>query len=252
MPARTVLEGPPMSSTAAPSPRLFADRSVRTKVLSALGALALVTVGVSAGSLVALQQGSEHSEELYQDSVVGLTALGRVHQEELKTRMLVAQHAATPDAEGKAKVAQKIADSDAELDTWAAKYSATGPADAADWKTFTDTWAQWRQARDTQLVPRSDAGDLAGWASTERRRHPAAGQRGRGLPRPHRGRRGRRGQGQRGRDPVLRGAPPAPSSSAPCWWAWPWPPPSGWPSSAPSSGRCARCPPRWRRWPPGT
>ncbi|PRY15929.1 methyl-accepting chemotaxis protein [Kineococcus rhizosphaerae] len=144
--------------------RVFADRSVRTKVLSALGALGLVTIGVSAGSLVALDEGAQRADATYQDTVLGLTALGRVHQEELKTRMLVAQHAATPDAEGKAKVAQKIKDSDAELDTWAAKYSASPLADAADWKSFTDTWAQWRQARDTQLLPLSEAGDQAGWA----------------------------------------------------------------------------------------
>ncbi len=74
--------------------------------------------------------------------------------------MLVAQHAATPDAEGKAAVAQKIKDSDAELDTWAAKYTATPQADAANWKVFTDTWSQWRQARDSQLLPASDKGDL--------------------------------------------------------------------------------------------
>ncbi len=51
-----------MSSTAAsatrPTRSLLADRSVRTKVLSALGALGLVTVAVSAGSLTALHQGT--------------------------------------------------------------------------------------------------------------------------------------------------------------------------------------------------
>ncbi|GAA0301756.1 methyl-accepting chemotaxis protein [Kineococcus aurantiacus] len=150
-----------MPSTA----RLLADRSVRTKVLSALAALGLVTVGVSTASLVTLSTNAERADGMYRDGVIGATALGRVHQEELKTRMLVAQHAATPDAEGKAEVAQKIVDSDAELDDWAAKYTAGSPADTAGWEDFTDAWAQWRQARDSRLLPLSEAGDQAGWAA---------------------------------------------------------------------------------------
>ena len=62
MPVDDPLE-PSMSSTAARPPRsLLADRSVRTKVLSALGALGLVTVAVSAGSLTALHEGTVRSE----------------------------------------------------------------------------------------------------------------------------------------------------------------------------------------------
>ncbi len=79
--------------------------------------------------------------------------------------MLVAQHAATPDAEGKARSRRRSRTSDAELDTWAAKYTATPQADAANWKVFTDTWSQWRQARDSQLLPASDKGDLVAWSA---------------------------------------------------------------------------------------
>ncbi|WP_432495338.1 methyl-accepting chemotaxis protein [Kineococcus auxinigenes] len=153
-----------MSSSAAAPARPFADRSVRTKVLTALGALALVATGIGAGSLAALSSTAEQAEALHSDTVVDKTALGRVHQEEIKTRMLVAQHAAAPDAAGKAEVAEKIVESDAELDTWAERYEAGPLVDAASWRTFTDAWAQWRTVRDEQLLPLSDAGDRAGWA----------------------------------------------------------------------------------------
>ncbi|MGI4894259.1 MAG: MCP four helix bundle domain-containing protein, partial [Janthinobacterium lividum] len=151
--------------TPARAGKLFADRSVRTKVLSALGALAIVAVGVSSSSLVALGRSAHQADILYHDNVTGLIALGRVHQEELKTRMLVAQHAAIPDAAGKAEIEQKIQASDTELDTWAAKFAATQTTDPRDWKVFTDNWTKWRQVRDSQLLPRSDAGDATGWTT---------------------------------------------------------------------------------------
>ena len=97
-------KGTTMPSTAtdpARRPRPFADRSVRTKVLSALGALAVVSVGVSTASLVALSQASERTDVLFSDTVLGLQALGRLHLVEIMTMMLVAQHSVTPDAECK-------------------------------------------------------------------------------------------------------------------------------------------------------
>jgi len=143
----------------------FANRRVGTKIMSALGVLAAVSAGVGVVSVTALSSTANQTQQVHDRNVVGLTALGRVHQEEIKTRMLVAQHAATPDAAGKAKLAGKIGDSDAELDSWAAKYEATGVADPADWKAFTDGWAQWRSIRDGKLIPLSDAGDAAGWSA---------------------------------------------------------------------------------------
>ena len=143
----------------------FANRRVGTKVMSSLGVLAAVSAGVGVVSVTALSSTAEQSQRVHDQNVVGLTALGRVHQEEIKTRMLVAQHAATPGAEGKAELAGKIADSDAELDDWVAKYEATGVTDPADWKTFVDGWAQWRSIRDGQLLPLSDAGNAAGWSA---------------------------------------------------------------------------------------
>ncbi|NAZ88352.1 methyl-accepting chemotaxis protein, partial [Kineococcus indalonis] len=148
--------------------RPFADRSVRTKVLTALGALGLVAVGVGTGSLVALDRTAEEADALYGESVLAKTALGRVHQEEIKTRMLVAQHAAVPGADAKAEFAQKIVESDEELDRWAAEYgSGTRGAlvDPEGWSTFTRTWEQWRQVRDEQLLPLSEAGDAQAWAT---------------------------------------------------------------------------------------
>ncbi|MGN6522822.1 MAG: MCP four helix bundle domain-containing protein, partial [Actinomycetes bacterium] len=140
--------------------RWFTDRGVRTKVLVSSLVLSAVGIGVGAIGFTGIHDAMASEQEVYDTNVTGLIAIGRVHQEEIKSRMLLAQHAVAQSSDEKAKVLQKIAGSDAELDSWAAKFDKVA-LDDADWQTFQSAWKQWRQVRDQQMVPFSNAGRLA-------------------------------------------------------------------------------------------
>lgn len=152
------------SDTAArrnPLMRWLADRPVKVKLILALGVLATVAVAVGLVGMRALAETSEDSQHLYNENVLSMVALGRVHQEEIKTRMLVNGHAATPDTARMTEYETKIRESDAELAKWEAEYEKVGPEDQAAWNDFKATWVKWQQYRDSTLLPLSRANRLA-------------------------------------------------------------------------------------------
>ncbi|TQS42618.1 methyl-accepting chemotaxis protein [Cryptosporangium phraense] len=137
--------------------RWLGDRSVKAKLVIALGVLAVVAIAVGVLGLMKLSETNKDSQYLYNENVQSLIALGRVHQEELKTRMLVNGHATSLDVKTMDVWEGKIKDSDAELATWEQKYEDLGPEDTATWNEFKTTWAQWQAYRDSTLLPLSRA-----------------------------------------------------------------------------------------------
>ena len=144
--------------------RAFADRSVRIKIGAAVGVVLAMGIAVGVTSLSSLKEQNNRISSLYGSSVVPMTALGHVHQEELKTRAMVASLAAAVTAKDRATYVDKIAGSDSDLNTALADYKRTrSGVGSADFATFESAWAKYRQIRDTQLIPLAKKGDLKGF-----------------------------------------------------------------------------------------
>jgi methyl-accepting chemotaxis protein len=138
--------------------RWLADRSVGAKLCVALGVLALVAVLVGVVGVRALSQTNEDSQYLYNENVLSLIALGHVHQDEIKARMLLNGHAAATTVAAKQKMQAKIADNDTELAGFLKDYDDLGPEDPSTWQKFQDAWQKWTAYRDGTLLPLSLAG----------------------------------------------------------------------------------------------
>jgi methyl-accepting chemotaxis protein len=137
----------------------FGDRSVRTRILSAIGLLAVVSAGTGLLAVDSLRALAADTEELttLQRDVVG--PRGQVHQSQLKARLIVAQIAAVSTPELRETWLEKQDSNDAELADAAAAFEAAGGAQAASWEPFVEAYSAWVDARDTQLIPAAVAGD---------------------------------------------------------------------------------------------
>jgi len=134
--------------------RVYADRSIRTKLLAVVVLFAVVGVGLG---IVAwdVARGVSDDVKTVADSESGIvTPLNLVHQDEIKARMIVAEMAASPDQGTREAWVDKQTANDEELEA-AAKLLDASPiaTQVPEWKQFRDTWAQWLQVRDTRLVP---------------------------------------------------------------------------------------------------
>ena len=152
--------GRPAASTPAARGRgatsWFADRAIRTKILSLIALLAVVSAGTGALSIVALRDGAKNAQAMDGAQRTVQAPLGVVHQEEIKSRMLVAQAGAYPTdtAEQQKAFTDKFAATDADLQ------AAVDAVDAGlttavipEWTAFKADWAQWKSIRDSTLVP---------------------------------------------------------------------------------------------------
>ena len=145
--------------------RLLGDRSVGAKLFIALGVLALVAILVGIVGIKALAKTNDDSQYLYDENVLSLVALGHVHQDEIKARMLVNGYAAATTAAARTKMQAKITDNDTELAGFVKAYENLGPEDAPIWATFNAAWAKWTTYRDATLLPLSRAGNNEGFAT---------------------------------------------------------------------------------------
>jgi methyl-accepting chemotaxis protein len=148
---------PPTASTVRrtgnPLGRWFADRSIVGKFMVMVAILSVLAAGIGVDGMLSLRAMRDASASLYEGSMRAEMALGRVHQEEIKTRMLVNALAVAESPAQLAVYRTKINASDAELDKWADEYTRRGPPDRAEWQKFLSTWTQWRKLRDDQLIP---------------------------------------------------------------------------------------------------
>ncbi|KGM15280.1 chemotaxis protein, partial [Actinotalea fermentans ATCC 43279 = JCM 9966 = DSM 3133] len=149
---------PPAGPPAAPRRARFGlsavTGSVRNKIL---GTVVLFLVGSLASGVVAVSSMRSLSENAGSLALVQASVsapLQTVHQGQLKARMIVAQVAAAPsDAQKEAWLADQDAN-DAEVDAAMAAFeAAVGDLLSENWTAFVDGWAQWRQIRDTKLIP---------------------------------------------------------------------------------------------------
>ncbi|WP_034610832.1 methyl-accepting chemotaxis protein [Cellulomonas sp. URHD0024] len=153
----------PATGAAVPRRRAawLVDRSVRLKVLAltALFGVTALALGVSAYRNM---EDMAWDTSRVADVITDLTTpLDIVHQDQLKARMIVAQLAALSTPEARDYWLSEQTANDAELDQAMATFEANGGAEVGEWATFTAAFAEWRSARDSQLVPAALSGDQA-------------------------------------------------------------------------------------------
>ena len=136
------------------------DRSLRTKMLTAIGALALVSVVVAGTAFAGMAKLSDATERLVklQNGIVADRAT--VHQDQLKARMLIAQTAAATSPDQKKKWSDQIPENDAEIDEAVARIAAAdGSKVMPSWDAFLSGFEQWKSFRDSVLLPAATKGE---------------------------------------------------------------------------------------------
>ncbi|WP_149205490.1 methyl-accepting chemotaxis protein [Actinotalea subterranea] len=127
---------------------------VRTKILSLIVVFA-VAAAVSGGVAIKALNGLAGNTAELADIQAGVSApLQTVHQGQLKARMIAAQIAAAESEEAKEAWFADQESNDAEIAAAIEAFSAaTAGVEIAAWGTFLETWPQWLEARDTELMP---------------------------------------------------------------------------------------------------
>lgn len=142
----------------------FANRKVRTKILSAVGAMSLVAIAATAVGLVALDTADANISELTSTQNDIMAPLSLIHQNELKARALIAMATIDPTPESFAKSVAAIAETDDETDDAIASIDAQVSASgSAAWPDFKAAWEGFKDVRDRVLLPLAEAGDRAGY-----------------------------------------------------------------------------------------
>ena len=138
----------------------FVTGSVRTKILGTVVVFLVAAIASGVVAVTSMRELTGNTETLA-GIQAGISApLQTVHQGQLKARMIVAQIAAAPSDTDKQAWLADQADNDAEVEAAMAAFEAgVGDQVPAEWATFVDGWAQWRDIRDTELVPAALADD---------------------------------------------------------------------------------------------
>ena len=133
----------------------FADLGVRAKVLSVVALLVAVSAGTGVVAVVNLDRLGASSTQM-QVVQEAAAAIGVVHQEEIKSRMLVAEAGAseTTTAEQRQGFLDRIAETDADLAAAADHFlELTGGDEGPGFAEFQTAWASWQGSRDSVAVP---------------------------------------------------------------------------------------------------
>src|SRR4051794_33466308 len=141
------------------------NRSIRTKLLAAIGLLSIVAIASGIVAANGLKGAGKDIEALAKTQVTVGVPVQTIHQDEIKARMQIAQLALASPAD-KAKWLQYIKDNDAEIAGAVAEADPILTSPAAKgmtfWPAFKAEWAQFVKIRDGVLVPLATKNDYAG------------------------------------------------------------------------------------------
>ena len=149
--------------------RVYENLGLRAKIMSIVIAFAIVSAIVAAVSVAAVTRAVDDTKALTALQNDVSFHIGLVHQEELKSRMLIGMAAAMPletDADY-ATWTDKIAETDADLQAAADAYEAgiaglgefTSDLGHDNWEAFKTAWATWQNQRDTVMFAAVRSGD---------------------------------------------------------------------------------------------
>jgi methyl-accepting chemotaxis protein len=148
--------------TAARRRRRFADFSVRTKILSALGVLAAVLVLVVGFALNSLHSVAASTQSVTDVANSLLRSNAKVDHDTQEAWRLTYQYPLV-QGEARAEVVAQMAATDALVQEQSAAIDAVLDAagvDEPNWNEFKASWAEWVAFRDASLMPAIDAGGV--------------------------------------------------------------------------------------------
>ncbi|WP_407344873.1 methyl-accepting chemotaxis protein [Pengzhenrongella phosphoraccumulans] len=138
------------------------DRSIRTKILTVIGLLAVVAVGTGALAVSAMGTMMTDTDHIVTIQSEVSYERGLIHQNQLKARMLVGELAALESPTDIETWLAKQDKNDAELAGNITAFAATEGAKLPSWKPFLADYAAWVVVRDAELVPAA-IGDTGGY-----------------------------------------------------------------------------------------
>ena len=141
-----------------------ANRSIRTKLLAAIGLLSIVAVTSAVVAARGLNAAGSDIKSLAAVQVNIGMPIQTLHQDEIKARGQIPQLAIST-ADQKPKVLQAIKDNDAEMNGAITQVDAALPpsSGAAFWPAFKAAWAKFVKVRDEVLIPLAMKNDYAGY-----------------------------------------------------------------------------------------
>ena len=155
------------TSAAARRPgRIWSDRSVLVKVLTAVGAACAVAVGIGVVGIAALDDASDTTQQLYTENLTSLAAIGDLTDDVQNLRIQNRNAILALDTAGTQTALQAVATAAAEFRSHLGTYPA-GAVGAPEQALLDDATAQLDTATglvDDVLAPLALAGDYEGWA----------------------------------------------------------------------------------------
>ncbi len=142
----------------------FGNRRVRTKILCAIGVMALVAIASTLVAVNALNSSDASLKALTSEQNDVMAPLSLIHQNELKARALIAMATLDPSDAAVADSKEAIAETDAETDEAIATVDAALTAsDPEHWAGFKDAWTSFKDLRDTVLMQFVASGNRDGY-----------------------------------------------------------------------------------------
>lgn len=132
--------------------RWFANRAVRTKLMVAVGFLAVVAIVSSTVAASALATSGDDITTLATVQRDVIAPLAEIRASELTVRMAVAAMAAAPTVASKDGLAKQITAADANVDGSIAKVDSVMGA-YPQWAPFKQAWQTFKAVRDNTLIP---------------------------------------------------------------------------------------------------
>jgi methyl-accepting chemotaxis protein len=147
---------------------VLADRSVGTKIMTAVGVAAAAIALVATVGMIDMYRLHTNAEQLYDKSMIPMTHLADLHNSELKSRLDVHRVALAQTPKDRQDRRDGLAETDAELAAAEKAYAATSAeAGSPEFAKFVTSWNAYLQMRDARMIPLAMKGDAAGFAKLQ-------------------------------------------------------------------------------------
>ncbi len=153
----------PARRTGNPLTRWFGNRKVNTKILAAVGIVAIVASAIGFFAISQLGSVNTKAGQIYTKGMLPVTGLTAIRKEVMQLRLDVVNHAASETAGDKAKYQIAITADDVALDASVAAYKPLVENPKA-FAAIVAELGKYRSVRDEQLIPLSNADKMSQWA----------------------------------------------------------------------------------------
>ncbi|MFB9880182.1 methyl-accepting chemotaxis protein [Planobispora siamensis] len=159
----------PAASQRAPRTFMSAvrDRGVGTKILASVVVAVLMGGLVGVLGITALSSSNDNAQAMYTDNFIGLESATKMRRLTIQLRLDTANHAVSVEASDKANYEAAIKDTESQLRKAVAEYAGRNPTaeQTVAVRDFEQALDAYVAVRDSELVPASQADDMAGWAA---------------------------------------------------------------------------------------